>query len=122
MGELENQSSLPCESNGENKDNNCSATFLDLEDLDCPICTDVLTSPILQCDNGHLACSPCCNKLRNKCPARALTIGHFRCRAMERVIKGVIVECPNAKFGCTQKFSYGKQITHEKECSYSLCS
>ncbi|OAO95075.1 hypothetical protein AXX17_AT5G35120 [Arabidopsis thaliana] len=41
---------------------------------------------------------------------------------MERVIKAEVFLCPNAKFGCTQKFSYGKEITHEKECTFSLCS
>lgn len=75
-----------------------------------------------QCDNGHISCSTCCNKLRNKCPSCALPIGHIRCRAMERVIKAVIVPCPNVKFGCTQKFSYGEELTHEKECTFSLCS
>ncbi|KAL1226047.1 E3 ubiquitin-protein ligase SINA-like 7 [Cardamine amara subsp. amara] len=119
MAGLENQSSL---SIGENNYNNCSAKFLDLEALDCPICTDPLTTTILQCENGHIACSTCCNKLRNKCPSCALPIGHIRCRAMERVLEAVIVQCPNAKFGCTQKFSYGKKLTHEKECTFSLCS
>ncbi|XP_010451914.1 PREDICTED: E3 ubiquitin-protein ligase SINA-like 8 [Camelina sativa] len=41
---------------------------------------------------------------------------------MERVIKAVIVPCPNVQFGCKQKFSYGEDLTHAKECTFSLCS
>ncbi|CAF2096423.1 BnaA05g11490D [Brassica napus] len=106
---------------GENDDTNCSAKLLDLEALNCPICCVPLTSNIFQCDNGHIACPTCCNKLRNKCPSCALPIGLIRCRAMERVIKAVIVPCPNSMSGCIKKFSYGNELTHEKECSFSRC-
>ena len=74
-----------------------------------------------QCDNGHIACSSCCRELRNKCPACALPIGNNRCRIMERVVESVTVPCPNAKHGCTEKFSYGKELDHEKECGFALC-
>ncbi|KAG2307959.1 hypothetical protein Bca4012_083087 [Brassica carinata] len=42
-----------------------SLMLLDADLLDCPICYLPLTIPIFQCDNGHLACSSCCPKLRN---------------------------------------------------------
>ncbi|CAA7055657.1 unnamed protein product [Microthlaspi erraticum] len=109
-------------SNGENDAANSSEMLLDLEALSCPICCDALTSTIFQCENGHLACRTCCNKLRNKFPYCDLPVGRIRCRAMERVIKAVIVPCPNAKLGCTKSFSYGKEIIHGKECVFYLCS
>ncbi|CAH2079688.1 unnamed protein product [Thlaspi arvense] len=109
-------------SNGENEDKNSSVTLVDLDALHCPICCDSLTSSIFQCDNGHIACSTCCIKLRNKCPSCALPTGHIRCRAMERVIRAVIVPCPNAKLGCTKSFSYGTGLSHKKQCSFSPCS
>lgn len=74
-----------------------------------------------QCENGHIACSSCCLKLRSKCPVCALPIGNYRCRIMERDVEAIIVPCPNAKHGCTEKFSYGKEIAHEKECGFALC-
>ena len=74
-----------------------------------------------QCDNGHVACSSCCTKLRYMCPACTLSIGNYRCRIMEKVIKAIIVPCPNAKHGCTKTFSYGKELVHEKKCSFALC-
>ncbi|XP_010435701.1 PREDICTED: E3 ubiquitin-protein ligase SINA-like 7 [Camelina sativa] len=96
--------------------------LMDLDILDCPICYEALTVPIFQCDNGHIACSSCCPKLKNKCPACALPIGHSRCRAMEKVVKSVSFPCPNSIFGCTESSSYGKESNHEKECNFSPCS
>ncbi|KAL0701019.1 hypothetical protein Bca4012_057141 [Brassica carinata] len=98
-----------------------SGTLLDLDLLDCPVCCLALTQHVFQCDNGHIACSSCCLKLRNKCPACALPIGNNRCRIMERIVESVAVPCPNAKHGCTEKFSYGKELAHEKECGFTLC-
>uniref|UniRef100_A0A0D3CZC2 RING-type E3 ubiquitin transferase n=1 Tax=Brassica oleracea var. oleracea TaxID=109376 RepID=A0A0D3CZC2_BRAOL len=98
-----------------------SGTLLDLDLLDCPVCCHALTNPIFQCDNGHIACSSCCTNLRNKCPSCTLPIGACRKRIMERVVEAVTVPCLNAKHGCTEKFSYGKELVHEKECSSSLC-
>ncbi|CAH8363034.1 unnamed protein product [Eruca vesicaria subsp. sativa] len=47
-----------------------SGTMFDLGLLDCPVCCHALTNPIFQCDNGHIACSSCCLKLRrNVLPA-----------------------------------------------------
>ncbi|CAH8363040.1 unnamed protein product [Eruca vesicaria subsp. sativa] len=98
-----------------------SGTLLDLDILDCPVCCLAFTEHVFQCDNGHLACSSCCLKLRNKCPACALPIGYNRCRVMERLIESVTVPCLNAKHGCTAKFVYGKELAHEKECVFTLC-
>ncbi|CAE6201964.1 unnamed protein product [Arabidopsis arenosa] len=97
------------------------SAMLDLDFLDCPICVEPFTIPIFQCDNGHLACASCCPKLSNKCPACTLPVGHNRCRAMESILESISVPCENAKFGCTKKVSYGKQSTHEKECTFSPC-
>ncbi|ESQ28277.1 hypothetical protein EUTSA_v10018806mg [Eutrema salsugineum] len=95
--------------------------LLDLDILDCPVCFHALTIPIFQCDNGHIACSSCCTKLRNQCPSCTLPIGNIRNRGMERVLEAVTLPCPNGKHGCTKKFSYGKELAHEKECSFALC-
>ncbi|KAL0844986.1 hypothetical protein Bca101_018232 [Brassica carinata] len=87
--------------------------------LDCPICAEPLSIPIFQCDNGHLACSSCCPKLKNKCPSCALPVGHSRCRAMETVVKSVFLPCQNAKYGCTETVAFGKEPTHEKVCTFA---
>ncbi|KAH0933188.1 hypothetical protein HID58_010305, partial [Brassica napus] len=71
------------------------------------------------CDNGHLACSSCCPKLKNKCPSCALPVGHSRCRAMETLLKSVFLPCQNAKYGCTESVAFGKEPTHEKDCTFA---
>ncbi|EOA34069.1 hypothetical protein CARUB_v10021568mg [Capsella rubella] len=98
-----------------------SGTLFDLNLLDCPVCSNALTSSIFQCDNGHIACSSCCTKLRHICPSCTLPIGIYRCRIMEEVVKAIIVPCPNTKHGCTETFSYGKELVHEKKCVFSMC-
>lgn len=77
---------------------------------------------LLQCDNGHLACSSCCPKLSNHCPSCASPIGDKRCRAMENVLESTFVPCQNAELGCTKNVSYGKESTHKRECNFSPCS
>ncbi|XP_019086368.1 PREDICTED: putative E3 ubiquitin-protein ligase SINA-like 9 [Camelina sativa] len=103
------------------EDKTCSAMMY-LDVLHCPVCCESLTTPIFQCDDGHLACSSCCSKLSNKCHACALPIGKNRCIAMERVLESTLVRCPNAEFGCTKMVSNWKIPTHLKECSRSQCS
>ncbi|CAH2046210.1 unnamed protein product [Thlaspi arvense] len=99
-----------------------SGTLLDLDLLECPICCHALTIPIFQCDdNGHIACSSCCSKISNKCPVCKSPIGKYRCRVSERVLEAITVPCPNAQHGCAEKFSYGAELVHEKECAYALC-
>ncbi|CAA7055671.1 unnamed protein product [Microthlaspi erraticum] len=101
------------------EDSILSTTLLDLNILDCPICFEALKIPIFQCDNGHIACSSCCPKLKNKCPSCALPVGHIRNRVMETVLESIVVLCRNTIRGCNKKFSYGKESNHEKECVFS---
>ncbi|CAH8363434.1 unnamed protein product [Eruca vesicaria subsp. sativa] len=104
------------------KDSSLSVTLLDPDVLDCPICCEPLKIPIFQCDNGHLACSVCCAKVRNICPSCTLPVGYIRCRAMEKVIETSRVSCPNAKYGCKEKMLYGDRFSHEKLCAFAPCS
>uniref|UniRef100_A0A2P2JA74 RING-type E3 ubiquitin transferase n=1 Tax=Rhizophora mucronata TaxID=61149 RepID=A0A2P2JA74_RHIMU len=99
-----------------------SVTLTDPEVLDCPICYEPLTIPVFQCDNGHIACSPCCSKLLQKCPSCSLPIGYNRCRAMEKVLESVKIPCQNMKYGCKEIIGYGKKYGHEETCHYVPCS
>ncbi|XP_019095324.1 PREDICTED: E3 ubiquitin-protein ligase SINA-like 2 [Camelina sativa] len=96
------------------------ATIHELDLFNCPICSEALTSPmpIFQCENGHIACSSCCTKVKNKCPACTLPI-NYRSKIVERLVKAIIMPCPNAKLGCTETFSYGKELVHEKTCRFA---
>ncbi|XP_020234551.1 E3 ubiquitin-protein ligase SINA-like 10 [Cajanus cajan] len=89
--------------------------------LDCCICYEPLNAPVFQCENGHIACSSCCVRLRNKCPMCLMPIGYNRCRAIEKVLDSIKMSCPNANYGCKETFSYSRKNDHEKECIYLPC-
>ncbi|KAI3519323.1 hypothetical protein L1887_08353 [Cichorium endivia] len=89
--------------------------------LDCPICLEPLCSPIFQCENGHIACSPCCTKSNHKCPSCCLPIGFNRCRAMEKLIESITVDCENKAYGCRESLIYHMKAKHEQVCIHTLC-
>ncbi|KAI7739371.1 hypothetical protein M8C21_010714, partial [Ambrosia artemisiifolia] len=89
--------------------------------LDCPICLDPLTTPVFQCENGHIACSSCCSKVKRKCPSCCMPIGYNRCRAIEKVIESVKVSCKNAHYGCKTTMTYNKKSEHEQMCPFVTC-
>ncbi|EOA33794.1 hypothetical protein CARUB_v10021270mg [Capsella rubella] len=94
----------------------------DLDLLECPICCNQLASPIFQCMNGHIICSGCKIKVKNKCPSCSKFIGNNRSRITERLLEAVFFPCRNAGYGCTKKLSYGKELVdHEKECNDTVC-
>ncbi|GAB4827952.1 hypothetical protein Ancab_034837 [Ancistrocladus abbreviatus] len=90
--------------------------------LDCPICFEPLISPVVQCENGHLACSSCCIKVRYRCAQCRKKIGHIRCRAIEEVIESAKVTCCYVGHGCRAVVSYCKKRDHEEMCMYAPCS
>ncbi|KAK1422111.1 hypothetical protein QVD17_24998 [Tagetes erecta] len=89
--------------------------------LDCPICLDPLSTPVFQCENGHIACSLCCHKVNRKCPSCCMPIGYNRCRAIEKVIESVKTSCKNAQYGCKETMTYSKKFEHELMCLHATC-
>ncbi|KAK2383664.1 RING-type E3 ubiquitin transferase [Trifolium repens] len=96
-----------------------SAVISDPDVLDCFICSEPLSIPIFQCENGHIACSKCCGELRNKCPMCLMPIGYNRCRTVEKLLESIKISCPNANYGCKKMFSCNMKSSHEKECLYT---
>ncbi|XP_023751952.1 putative E3 ubiquitin-protein ligase SINA-like 9 [Lactuca sativa] len=95
--------------------------FTDPDLLDCPICLEPLCAPIYQCENGHIACSPCCRKSNLKCPSCYFPIGFNRCRAMEKVIESITVDCKNKAYGCRESLIYHMKAQHEQVCIHTVC-
>ncbi|KEH28223.1 putative E3 ubiquitin-protein ligase SIN [Medicago truncatula] len=75
----------------------------------------------IQCDNGHIVCSTCSTKLRNKCHNCSLPISSKHCKAAENLLLSIEMSCPNAKHGCNEKISYIGKRRHEKECIHAPC-
>ncbi|GAB2288902.1 hypothetical protein Dimus_023207 [Dionaea muscipula] len=99
-----------------------SVILSDPDVFDCPICFDHLTLPVMECGNGHIACSSCCAKLQNKCPSCCKPIGCKRNRAIEKAIESVKIYCCYADYGCKALVSYCQVLEHEKTCTYAPCS
>ncbi|KAG4999591.1 hypothetical protein JHK82_020764 [Glycine max] len=132
IGTQENEDHAAPSNDGSNSNGNGAGTSTrdrsvpifvsDPDVLDCCICYEPLTSPVFQCENGHIACSICCVRLSNKCPMCSMPIGYNRCRAIEKVLECIKMSCPNANYGCKETLSYSKKNEHEKECIYLPCS
>ncbi|KAJ0873522.1 putative transcription factor C2H2 family [Helianthus annuus] len=105
----------------EEDDDELKVVLTDPDVLDCPICLDPLSTPVFQCENGHIACSLCCSKVKRKCPSCCMPIGYNRCRAIEKVIESVKVSCKNAQHGCKTTMTYGKKTEHEQMCPFVTC-
>jgi hypothetical protein len=77
------------------------ATLEDLEEsLECPICCFIPTStPIYQCENGHIICKACHQRL-TVCPSCRKPLGNIRCMYAEQMLEKVSVPCPFAHHGC----------------------
>ncbi|OIT04949.1 e3 ubiquitin-protein ligase sina-like 10 [Nicotiana attenuata] len=99
-----------------------SMTLSDPDVLDCPICVEILSVPVFQCENGHIACAPCCFKIANKCPLCCCPIGYIRCRVIEKVLDSVKVSCVYEIYGCKEIRSYGNKTAHENACIYAPCA
>lgn len=104
-----------------NANGSLQAVLTDPDVLDCPICLDPLCTPVFQCENGHIACSSCCNKVKRKCPSCCMPIGYNRCRAIEKVIESIKVSCQNTRYGCKETIPYSKKFEHEQTCPHATC-
>ncbi|GKE16399.1 aminotransferase-like mobile domain-containing protein [Tanacetum coccineum] len=89
--------------------------------LDCSICLEPLTTPIYQCQKGHLACSSCCPKMKRICLLGKSKELFERCRGLEKVIETVRISCKNAEYGCKETMPYNKMSEHEQVCPHATC-
>ncbi|EES17728.1 putative E3 ubiquitin-protein ligase SINA-like 6 [Sorghum bicolor] len=94
----------------------------DADALDCGACYHPLKPPIFQCNEGHVVCSSCRDKLvpAGKCHVcGTATSNYHRCHAMERLVDSIRVPCPNAAYGCNTRPAYYDHHGHCKTCPYA---
>ncbi|CAB3368017.1 Hypothetical predicted protein [Cloeon dipterum] len=91
-----------------------------LELLECPVCMNYILPPIKQCQNGHLFCQPCGNKMK-QCPICRIIITNNRNRAMETVARSIDFPCKFRHFGCKKKVKYDEKLQHDKSCAFNPC-
>ncbi|PVH61779.1 hypothetical protein PAHAL_3G120900 [Panicum hallii] len=96
----------------------------DADALECGVCFHPLKPPIFQCDEGHVVCSLCRDKLApaGKCHVCGIaTRDYHRCHAMERLLESIRVSCPNAAHGCGARPAYYDQHDHCQTCPHAPC-
>ena len=58
--------------------------------LECPVCLVPPTStPIYRCDNGHILCNTCRNKVKI-CPECRIALGNLRCLTSEKIVTAML--------------------------------
>lgn len=91
--------------------------------LQCPVCLDTMTRPIIQCQVGHSMCGNCitANSLK-LCPQCRKPLSNTRNYQLEQLIenmdKCLRVQCFYAPRGCKFQISPKEKDDHELECRY----
>ncbi|KAF2929204.1 hypothetical protein DAI22_05g039600 [Oryza sativa Japonica Group] len=80
-------------------------TVADADALECGVCRLPLRPPVFQCEDGHVVCSPCRDKLAAAAAAAVRCHvcgggGYRRCHALERLVDAIRVACPHAAHRC----------------------
>jgi len=87
------------------------------ETLECPICYDYFTSPVILCPNGHSICN-ICGTTSKTCPVcRAQLSKTSRNIVLEKMLEQISVPC---KFqGCQEVITLASRSAHYKVCPYN---
>jgi len=86
--------------------------------LECPICLEIPKSkPIYQCDNGHLICKTCRQKV-TVCPQCRKPLGENRSLIAEKLLEKCAVPCPFAKHGCELRLLAVRIAEHVQVCVF----
>lgn len=91
--------------------------------IQCPICLDTMTKPIIQCKIGHSMCGDCVNSNSIvKCPQCRKPLSTTRNYQLEQIIenmdKCLRVSCFYTPKGCKFQMSPKEKDDHESECRY----
>ncbi|XP_072474401.1 E3 ubiquitin-protein ligase siah2-like [Notamacropus eugenii] len=88
--------------------------------FECPVCFSYVQPPILQCQDGHLLCNPCREKV-SSCPTcRGSLTPSIRNLAMEKVASAVPFPCKDTTSSST--VHHMEKPEYENKCLYYLSS
>ena len=89
-----------------------------LNHLECPVCLDYMTPPIILCANGHKLCE-ICRKEVTTCPNCRGNFVTTRNLALEDLARQVMYPCKYRSYGCAEIFEHDKIVGHQATCLYS---
>lgn len=89
------------------------------KDLECCICYDVITTPIIQCLSGsnHFVCSTCLVKSNKHCP-QCRSSKLFHNIQLERNVKSQMIQCEHQD--CPRLLLKWAREEHEENCLYKM--
>ena len=88
-----------------------------LKELECPVCSDYMSSEIKMCENGHNICAGCKRRLPN-CPSCRGMFVNVRNIALEKLADAAIYPCKNREAGCAETFTANGKGNHLAECLF----
>lgn len=98
-----------------------------LKRVECPVCFNVLQSPVKQCNNGHVICKDCQTSVRN-CPVCKEQFSLGKTKVFEDLLdilphKCKHKDCPNfVEMGEDHEKWCGFQLTNCRYCDWKGCT
>lgn len=90
--------------------------------LNCPVCCDYYTPPIINCKKGHSFCINCIERMERtsgdlRCPTcRSPIEKSSRNHLIEDQLEKITVGCVWREFGCKARIALSERQKHEKIC------
>lgn len=88
--------------------------------LECPVCTEIMTTAIYQCKTGHSFCE-ICNKKLSQCPICKSELTNTFNYALMQLSAQIYLPCRNKEIGCNFEGFAGQIVQHETFCLRFEC-
>lgn len=85
--------------------------------LECSVCKEWLTPPVITCYNGHGTCQKCRNSMTS-CGICQADFSKIKNTLLNEVIKTALIRCSNNSLGCKKCCTVAEMKDHKKECCY----
>jgi E3 ubiquitin-protein ligase SIAH1 len=85
--------------------------------LECPVCLEIVTSPVVQCGGGHHVCNSCWDQVIS-CPLCKQRRSRMRNYAVEAIVEKIPLPCKYHTEGCSKTMSQRDKVAHENTCRF----
>ncbi|XP_050298019.1 E3 ubiquitin-protein ligase sina-like [Anthonomus grandis grandis] len=90
---------------------------------ECPLCLDIITPPVSQCDVGHSMCKKCFQQSKQShCPICLQPMTNRRHVAFEQLLESLRdkleITCRYSSNGCKYQITPETKETHERDCRH----